>query len=179
LKKIVAMSLMMLSATPAAAGDTTFWGAVRGGYDFGNKGVAVGAAVGGDTDIGSKGFVGASLAFDDSAAKDCVQNYLNTGADVCVKANRDITAEIRLGFKPSQDAKLYVTGGYSDLTLKATATYGANTASESGSVNGFKVGVGYERLIGKDLFTRLEYRHGSYQDDVSTDEIMPTIGIRF
>lgn len=170
---------MMLSAAPAAASDTTLWGALRGGYDFGNKGVAVGAAVGVDTDIGAKGFVGASLGFDDSAAKECVQNYLNTGADVCVKANRDITAELRLGIKSSDATKFYVTGGYSDLKLKATATYGTNTASESGSVNGFKLGLGYEQFIGQNIFTRLEYRHGSYQSDVKTDELMPTLGIKF
>lgn len=179
MKKIIAASLMMLSATPAAASDTTPWGALRGGYDFGNKGVAVGAAVGVDTDIGSKGFVGASLGFDDSAAKECVQNYLNTGAEVCVKANRELTAELRLGIRASDDVKLYAIGGYSDLKLKATATYGANTASESGSISGFKFGFGYEQIISKNLFTRLEYRHGSYQDDVSTDELMPTIGIKF
>lgn len=155
------------------------------GDSAGKSGLSYGAEAGYDVDM--NGFtVGAYVGIDGSTAKDCV---VAAGvADACIKAGRNFTAGARIGTM-LEPGLFYVKGGYSNG--RATLAYRdfvtpANSFSLSDNLDGFHVGVGYERSFSGNVYGKLEYVYTNYNTknfgagtDLQRHQAVVGVGMRF
>lgn len=142
---VAALSVAAVMATPALAGETRV--EARGGVVWvpGASNEAIGLALGYDTDIGGNLFAGIEGTADTDF--DFVSPVLGLNA--------------RLGFKASDNAKVFVTGGYAydtdfdidDIALGAGAQFAVGEKSFVSvqyqryldlEINRVSVGVGYK-----------------------------------
>lgn len=156
------------------------------GDSAGKTGFSYGAEVGYDADM--NGFtIGAYAGIDGSTTKECTEVL---GSDeACLKAGRNFTAGARVGHVIDQGL-LYVKGGYSNG--RATVAYRdfivpANNFSESENLDGFHVGVGYERNFSGNVYGKLEYVYTNYNTengfgfdvDLHRHQGLVGVGVRF
>lgn len=188
-KFLFASVAALVIATPAMAQDEAvpaFKGGarveVRAGIDdvvvkvedeSGSKvGFSYGGEVGYDYVTNSGFVIGAYAGIDGSTTKECTEVFGNDEA--CLKAGRNITAGVRAGGVVSSGL-LYLKGGYSNG--RATVAYRDNAApannfSESGNVDGWHVGAGYELPISGNAYAKIEYVFTNYSindDDFGVD----------
>ncbi len=84
--------------------------------------------------------------------------------EACLKAGRNITAGVRAG-GVVRSGLLYVKGGYSNG--RATISYRDNVApvnnfNDSGNLDGWHVGAGYELPISANTYAKIEYVFTNY-----------------
>jgi opacity protein-like surface antigen len=155
--------------------DTTDIDVSAGGADASvstGDGVGFGVAAGYDFDIGEKVFAGVEAGFDLSTAK-------KTFDGDRYKAGREITAIARVGFKPSDQVKIYALGGYTNLSVKVD--------SESDSGGGITYGGGAAYKINDVVGLNLEYRRSTVDvvgvldedGDVSYNKSRISLGISY
>ena len=133
-----------------------------------SRGFGYGGSVG--YDIQSGNFVaGLEGEATFSTAESCV------GA-VCLEAGRDLYAGGRLGVVVSGRSLVYLKAGYTNARAKLTT---AGTTIDSSNLDGIRGGVGVESGLGKNAFVRLEYRYSNYEADVSRNQGVLAIGMRF
>ena len=142
----------------------------------GDSGSKVGFSYGGEVGydyVTNSGFViGAYAGIDGSTTKDCTDVLGND--ELCLKAGRNITAGVRAG-GVVRSGLLYLKGGYSNgrasLTYRSNPTP-ANNFSESGNLDGWHVGAGYELPISSNTYAKIEYVFTDYStndDDYGFD----------
>jgi opacity protein-like surface antigen len=168
MKRTLAVAIAMLSTTPALA-ETTPWGGVSAGINIDNGGISAMARLGVDTTISEGAFIGLGVGAGKSGAKDCF-------GIACVKGDRELSAELRLGAVTKGGSKFYGIVGYSNLKLKeefGALNFGSYTDG------GFTGGLGYELPLGSKAFLRSEFRYTTYGDGSYVNSIMPTIGFKF
>ena len=179
----------MAITTPAIAADFTGFhigggiGLDRAAYDdralsidesFG--GLMYGAALGYDFGLGGGMTLGAELTLEDSTADYDVSN----GADrASVDASRDFGATARLGVKASDNLLIYGLAGYSQTRINAFSLINGVTTRASGNADGFRIGAGMEFMLGKKLFTKVEYRYTDYEGGFSRNQVRVGAGFRF
>jgi outer membrane immunogenic protein len=145
--------------------------------------VFAGIGVGYDFSINDKTFIGVEANLDESNINNRV-GPTPVGTTARLKANRDINVNVRVGTSIGGKTKVYALGGYTNLRAKATVTVvppvGPTTRiSDSGNADGYRVGVGVERDIGKRAYAKLEYRYSNYEGGFTRNQGLVGIGIRF
>lgn len=85
--------------------------------------------------------------------------------------DRSWTVGGRLGYLVSEDLLIYGLAGYTDLRFKdiEVSGAGANVSFELPGFKGYTVGVGFEKLWGTSISTRLEYRYVDLGAEALTD----------
>jgi outer membrane immunogenic protein len=112
-----------------------------------------------------------------------------------VKAGRDIYVGARVGVPVGTGTLLYAKGGYTNARLDVTADNGTTTTDENFQLDGWRVGAGVEKSIGRNTYAKVEYRYSNYTNadfqfangtvtdtfDVDTDrhQIVAGVGFRF
>lgn len=141
-KLAIFAAVAALSTAPAFAG---FNADVHGGISrfsaLGSNGgtqFSYGAGLGYDFDVSKTVFVGPQVGIDGETVSSGFSGV-------------NLSAVIRAGVKVSPADKLYVLGGY------------ANQSASGTSVDGWRLGAGYERSFGKMMFAKVEYRHTEYK----------------
>lgn len=150
------------------------------------SGVAYGAAIGYDHDLGNV-VIGVEAELADSSTEFTASDVLTVGDSLSVKADRDIYVGARAGVHIGSNAILYAKGGYTNARFKAVYTSGG-TLSGSSELDGFRVGAGAEVAFGR-AFGRLEYRYSDYGElsllgtptgvNVNRHQVIGGIGYRF
>lgn len=146
--------------------------------------VFAGIGVGYDFSINDKTFIGVEANLDESNINSRVSGG-PVGAVVRLKANRDINVNVRVGtsFGAGGKTKVYALGGYTNLRAKASFTPGTGMGppsfSSSANADGYRVGVGIERDIGKRAYAKVEYRYSNYEGGFTRNQGLVGIGIRF
>ncbi|GAM05748.1 outer membrane protein [Novosphingobium sp. MBES04] len=193
MKKIALLAASAaLFALPAAANAQAFV-QVEGGLDVAQQGgdseagFSYGVSAGYDYDLSNGMFIGVQGTYGDSTARSCVHDIAEVGDRACLEARRDLAAVVRLGTQIGARNKLYVLGGYTNtrvgLTYKSD-TLDQNLAGFSDlgahdTLNGFRVGAGYEYDVTSNLFIKAEYRYSNYGSDFSRHQGVLAVGTKF
>lgn len=112
-----------------------------------------------------------------------------------VKTGRDIYVGARLGFEASPGTLIYAKGGYTNARLNVLASDGETELRENFQLDGWRLGAGVEKSIGRNTYAKLEYRYSNYTDadfeynngtisdtfSVDTDrhQVVAGVGVRF
>lgn len=158
-------------------------------------GLTYGGDVGYDVDLG-RFVIGAEGEVTGSTAK--VSNAPRSAGALGygrVKEGRDLYAGARVGVKVTPQTLLYAKGGYTNARLDLTANDGTVTTGNHYNLDGYRVGAGVERAIGRRTYAEVEYRYSNYGSarleyanggntsnfDVDTDrhQIAVGLGVRF
>ena len=83
------------------------------------------------------------------------------GASVDLPVDYVINVGLRIGFETTPDTMLFVSGGYSHLSM-GDLEFGGATIFEPGDFDGFFIGGGMESRLSQNLFGRVEYRYSDY-----------------
>ncbi|HEX8301703.1 outer membrane protein [Sphingomonas sp.] len=214
--KLIAAALVASSAlaAPAFAQDAApsgFRAGVIGGYDVIRPGSTADSDVDGDDqsiegalygveagyDIPLGGVVlGVEAEINDTTGKTRTNstdpNFFGYGQ---VSTGRDIYAGARLGFMTSPSTMIYAKGGYTNSRLNVLVDNGATETENNFQLEGWRLGAGVERSIGRNTYAKVEYRYSNYTDadfqlsnganvdrfEVDTDrhQIVAGVGFRF
>lgn len=71
----------------------------------------------------------------------------------------------RAGYLVTDDAFLYVRGGYANTRVRTTLETINGTLSDSENLDGWLVGGGLEYALTRNISTRLEYRYSDFGND--------------
>lgn len=137
-----------------------------------------GIGVGYDFSINDKTFVGVEANLDESGAK--ITSTPAAGVRATVKANLDINVNARVGTTLSDGkTKVYGLIGYANLRIKAKVTGGGVSVSDSANADGYRIGLGVQRDIGKRAYAKVEYRYTNYEGGFTRNQGLVGVGIRF
>lgn len=203
-----------LFSAPALAQDTTpsgFRVGVIGGLDIVRPGSTEDSDVDGD-DQSIEGFqygveagydiplggavLGIEAELSDSTGKTRANstdpNFFGYGE---VGTGRDIYVGARLGFEAAPGTLIYAKGGYTNARLNVLASDGTTQLEDNFQLDGWRVGAGVEKSIGRNTYAKVEYRYSNYTDadfqfsdgtttnrfEVDTDrhQIVAGVGFRF
>lgn len=89
-----------------------------------------------------------------------------------IEAGRDLYAGARLGFVVGDAALLYAKAGYTNARVSIPGVGGENG-------DGFRVGGGIEYKLSDKLFARGEYRYSNYEDGVTRNQGLVSLGVNF
>ncbi|QVM83389.1 outer membrane protein [Novosphingobium decolorationis] len=193
MKKIALLAASAaLFALPAAANAQAFV-QIEGGLDVAQHdgdseaGVQYGVSAGYDYQLSNNLFVGVQGSYGDSSARDCAHDVLEAGDRACLEARRDLAAVVRLGTNIGARNKLYVLGGYTNT--RVGVSYKSDTLDQNlagfsdlgahDTLNGFRVGAGYEYDVTSNLFIKAEYRYSNYGSDFSRHQGVLAVGTKF
>jgi outer membrane immunogenic protein len=144
-----------------------------------------GIGLGYDFSINDKTFIGVEVNVDESNISSRVRPS-PVGTTATLKANRDINVNARVGTSigASGKTKVYALGGYTNLRVKATVTSPTPAGppiriSDSANADGYRVGLGIERNIGKRTYAKVEYRYSNYEGGFTRNQGLVGFGIRF
>nr|AGU10045.1 Outer membrane protein beta-barrel domain [uncultured organism] len=185
MRKIVFAAALVASSAlsaPAFAQDTTpsgFRVGVVGGLDILRPGSSVDTDVEGD-DQSTEGFLygveagydiplggavlGVEAELSDSTGKTRINRPdPNTFGYGSVTAGRDIYVGARLGFEASPGTLVYAKGGYTNARLNALAADGSTELEDQNfQLDGWRLGAGVEKSIGRNTYAKVEYRYSNY-----------------
>jgi outer membrane immunogenic protein len=170
----------LAAASPAAA--EGFRAEIHGGWDHsevadeGDSGVLYGIGVGYDFKLGEKTTLGIEANLDDSTQKEC---ETVAGDRYCLRAGRDISAAVRLGYNVSEAGMIYGLAGYTNARFKATIDDGTDRDSDATNLDGFRLGAGYQHKLGSNLYGKVEYRYSNYENGVDRHQALMGVGINF
>lgn len=183
-----------LFALPAAANAQAYV-QVEGGLDVAQQGgdseagFSYGVAAGYDYQIPGGIYVGVEGNYDDSTARSCANDVLEAGDRACLEAHRDLAATVHVGTTVAPGHKLYVLGGYTNARVGLSDTGPSASAlsdltgfqdfSGHKTLNGFRLGAGYQYDITKKLFVKAEYRYSNYGEDFSRHQALLAVGTKF
>ncbi len=141
--------------------------------------------------------VGVEGEITDSTAGEDDDDTFGPGSRSSFEAERDIYVGARAGVLVSPNGLLYAKGGYTNARFGLDADDGAGFAQDfDATLDGFRVGAGFEYLLGRNVFGKIEYRYSNYSDlevdvadtnvdfddfDVNTDrhQVVAGVGVRF
>lgn len=140
------------------------------------RGVTYGGAVGYDVPLGGGLIAGVEAGLTFSTADRSFTNGVDT---VAIDAKRDFDLSARLGGLIAPRTLLYGKAGYTNLRIGTDATVGGVTLSDNTNLDGYRLGLGVEQGLGANTYLKGEYRYSNYEQDVSKNELLAGIGIRF
>ncbi|TYC81612.1 outer membrane protein [Novosphingobium sp. BW1] len=196
MKKIALLAASAaLFAFPAAANAQAFV-QIEGGLDVAQQGgeseagIQYGVSAGYDYDLSNGMFIGVQGSYGDSSARECAHDMFEANDRLCLEARRDLAAVVRLGTQIGARNKLYVLGGYTNtrvgLSYKGEtadalldAIGGFSDAGAHETLNGFRLGAGYEYDVTSNLFIKAEYRYSNYGSDFSRHQGVLAVGTKF
>lgn len=170
----LAIGAAMIASPALAQDEETLGGAYVGaylGYDSvsisdatgsgSQDGVAFGGLLGYNFDMGSS-LVGIEAEVGEASTHQTEGGIFAAGDKLSLAANLDVFLSARVGVKASPRTLLYAKGGYASTRMKLSYNDGAGTsASESDSLDGFRIGAGIEQKIAS-LSLRAEYRYSDF-----------------
>lgn len=115
-------------------------------------GLAYGGQLGYDLNLGG-GVIGVEAAITGRTGTNSFPTF-------DLDADRTINATARAGVLVAPDALLYARGGYSNARFSVT-----NPAGPSENRDGWTVGAGFEKMLGKNVSARVEYAYSDYGSD--------------
>ena len=135
------------------------------GDDQSTEGFLYGVEAGYDIPLGSA-VLGVEAELTDSTGKTRVNRPdPNTFGYGSVTAGRDIYVGARLGFEASPGTLIYAKGGYTNARLNALAADGSTELEDRNfQLDGWRVGAGVEKSIGRNTYAKIEYRYSKYTD---------------
>lgn len=208
---LIASSALAAPAFAQDAGPSGFRAGVVGGLDIVRPGSTEDSDVDGDDQSMEGALYGVEVGYDiplggvvlgleaelnDTTGKTRTNstdpNFFGYGQ---VSTGRDIYAGARLGFMASPSTMLYAKAGYSNARLNVLVDNGATETENNFQLDGWRLGAGVEKSIGRNTYAKLEYRYSNYTDadfqlsngtttdrfEVDTDrhQIVAGVGIRF
>lgn len=175
--KYALVAALTLAATPTLAQDTKafngfFVGAQLGwqqdnlsvdvdGVDLGDfgdfktDGFNYGGQVGYDFRASNTVVIGAEVSIADSTGK---LSFDDGETEVALEVGRTIAVTGRLGYLVDTDALFYVRGGYANAEYTGEDDFD----SASGNRDGFTLGLGIEKMLGRNVSARFEYNYSDF-----------------
>jgi outer membrane immunogenic protein len=92
-----------------------------------------------------------------------------------LKPGRDLYAGLRATYALNDNVNLYGKIGYVNGMLRQNM--GIYDASRT--VDGIRLGIGAQYKLTSKLYSSVEYRYSNYQQNVSSNQLMTGIGVRF
>lgn len=181
MKFLLSAAVLLAVATPAMAQDeqSTFAGPYVGAYvgldhfrikddasgESGSReGVAFGAMLGYNVDLGGA-VVGIEGEWGDTSTSADAPDLFVTGDNLKLSANRDLFIGGRLGIKASPDMLVYAKGGYANTRMTLQYASPGNPVEEaSDTIDGFRLGGGFEFAASERVSFRMEYRYSDYAE---------------
>lgn len=117
-------------------------------------GFAYGAQIGWDGRIGTSAVIGAEVAVTGRSGETRFDDF-------DLKQGRTISATARLGFMTDPAGLVYARGGYANARFTADDGFGRQGENR----DGYTVGAGYERMLGRNVSARLEYGYSDFGSD--------------
>jgi len=146
------------------------------GTDLGADGVVFGIGLGYDFAVGPAVSVGIDL----EASENTAEFELTDGTDrVELDYKRDLYVGGRVSFSLSENANVYVKGGYTNARIAFNTTVAAPITDLSGNLDGWRAGAGVQFTLGKSLYVGGEYRYSNYDGPFSRNQVVGTVGFRF
>lgn len=118
-----------------------------------------------------------------ATARHCDTIHFGAATDqYCVKRDRDFYVGGRIGAVVGDSTLLYAKAGYANAhniyDYRAGGT-GSSSYSGSSTADGFRVGVGVEKRLGRSLTLKTEYRYSNYTGVYSRHQAVAGLGFRF
>ena len=173
---ILAATAAAVAATPASAEVAGVRLEALVGYDAIDTGIAgfddesgaaYGLGVGYDLPVSEQVSLGLDAEVTESSVGEEVGPF-------DIDAARDIYVGGRATFALNESFNLYVKGGYTNQRVKVEA-FGT---SDSTNFDGFRAGLGAQYNLG-GFYIGGEYRYSNYEDDLSRNQVMALVGVRF
>jgi outer membrane immunogenic protein len=152
--------------------------------DESKDGVLFGGAAGYDYQLGGV-VLGGEVELTGSSTSASVGDILVPGDDFRLEADRDIYVGARAGYAFSPNALVYLKGGYTNARAEANYTNAGITTKDGTSLDGFRVGGGFEYRFNAGFFARAEYRYSHYGEiegydvDFDRSQWLALLGYRF
>lgn len=89
-----------------------------------------------------------------------------------IDAARDLYVGGRATFAATDALNLYLKAGYTNLKVKT------NFAG-SDEADGFRGGIGAQYSLGGNLYVGAEYRYSDYEADITRNQVVGVVGMRF
>lgn len=168
MKKLIILLLAFMAAPSTAANFSGPRIEFHAGWDKlvldgSEDGVTYGGGIGYDIDAGSA-VLGVEANLDFATTEE------RFGA-IEAKAERDISALVRAGFKIGETALVYAKAGYTNARFEAGAV--------SDEFEGVRIGVGVEVAFSDTAFGKSEFRHSDYEAGIERSQLLLGIGMRF
>jgi len=183
---LYALASVAVLAAAAPASAEGFRAEIHGGWDHaraageGDSGIVYGIGAGYDVAIGEKAEIGLDLSADLSSMKECETSSIVLNDRACLRAQRDLAAAIRLGYKVTPQGTIYALAGYSNARFRFDYTNPAgNTVRDSANLDGFRLGAGYQHGFGERTYGKVEYRYSNYENDVTRHQVLLGVGLNF
>jgi outer membrane immunogenic protein len=143
------------------------------GDDQSMEGALYGVEVGYDLPLGGV-VLGLEAELNDTTGKTRTNsndpNFFGYGQ---VSTGRDIYAGVRLGFMASPTTMIYGKAGYTNARLNVLVDNGATETENNFQLDGWRLGAGVEKSIGRNTYAKVEYRYSNYTAAVAG------VGFRF
>ena len=173
-----------IASSPAQA--QGFRAEIHGGWDrlsnedVRDNGITYGAGVGYDVALGSGITAGVEGNLDFSNSKECETGVLGAGDELCLRAKRDLSAVVRLGFDVARRSKIYALAGYTNGRFRINYTPATGAATrESENLDGLRLGAGFQQSFGNGIYSKIEYRYSNYEAGAERHQVLAGLGIAF
>nr|WP_314447349.1 porin family protein [uncultured Sphingomonas sp.] len=140
------------------------------------KGVTLGGSIGYDAPLGGGLVAGVEAGVTWSTAKRTFTNGTDTAS---LDAGRDFDFSARLGAQVGPRTLLYGKAGYTNLRLSADSNIAGVSLSSATNLDGYRLGLGVEQGLSSNTYLKGEYRYSNYEQDVSKNEVLAGVGLRF
>lgn len=150
--------------------------------DDDDGGVIYGVGAGYDFQSGRAVF-GVEAEASDSTIRGCIDNIFNAGDSLCARTERDLYVGGRAGAVVGRNVLLYAKAGYTNARFRVDyddgTAAGTNNLSNSGNLDGVRVGLGAQFGIGRNAYIRTEARYSNYEAGSDRGGVVAAFGFRF
>lgn len=127
-----------------------------------DEGIMYGVVAGFDAPIAGSFLLGIEAELAQSEAGEGVNDVLAVGDRVELNAGRDMFVGARLSGTLSGNARVFVKAGYTNAKVTGSYDDGVTVESESDTLDGYRIGGGFEFPLTDMLSVRTEYRYSDY-----------------
>ena len=121
--------------------------------------------------------------FAESDINECGVDQDVAGDELCAEIGRDLYAGGRLGARVGTGTLLYGKAGYVRSKLRLDYDDGSPTGTQDftldDDLDGGRVGVGLEQMLGRSAYVKAEYRYSNYEQGLEKHGVVGGIGLRF
>ncbi len=177
-----------IAPAPLANSWTGFYVGATTGYNFFTKagsakpnGALLGLRVGYDHQIAPTFVIGVLVDGElDFGKKSYSGTYLGTPYRASLKHTQSYSIDLKAGYLVNDQTMIYALGGFTNGKVKASASVGAISASDSFTANGWNLGLGTEYRFTKQWSAFGEYRFNQLKKDGVTINVgQAKIGVAY
>lgn len=145
-----------------------------------SNGLMYGIGAGYDLAIGDKLFAGIEANADFSTARECATGVVAAGDKLCVRAGRDLSLLARAGVEVAPGSRLYALAGWTNARVRGDYKPATGAlVSSAQTLDGWRIGAGFQQDLGSGVYAKLEYRYSDYADGDNRHQLVAGFGIRF